>query len=454
MFPQPMMPRTIATPSRVETAMLVLTILAVAGALTAFVPNGQVLDRPQTEVGTISEAGDAAKQLMLGGFYLLNLMLLALFVRPSAWRFLGLPLLALVTWSFASAAWSVIPDGTIRRAIALGGPVVVGLYAGMRHDEDCLTRALCVAALLAAAGAAVWAVVSPASAFDVDGNLRGTFYHKNAFGLFLALSMIAALYRWIILKRGPRANPLLLLGLVACFGLARSATPVMSITGALMVLGAGAALRRSRGLVLPILVGATGLALIGFLAFMSGLAGAITEVLDRDPTFSGRTTIWNFVIPMIGQRPWFGYGYGIFWLGEGSPATFFWYWTKQFELHAHDGYLQLLLDGGAVAMAMFLASLGLLVKRTVWLSRLGAGSLTLWITAFLGYYLTCNVTDTELWQPNSIMTALFVWAVVRVNLECWRKTTWVKLALARTRPDYEVNYVALVPGAAPSEGRM
>ena len=68
--------RALTSPTRLENAVIVLTILALAGGLAAFEPNGQVLDRPQTEVTQISEAGDAAKQLVLGVVYLFNIGLL------------------------------------------------------------------------------------------------------------------------------------------------------------------------------------------------------------------------------------------------------------------------------------------------------------------------------------------------------------------------------------------
>lgn len=412
-------PPAIMTPTLLERGVLVVTILAIAGGLAAFLPNGQVLGRPQTEVMQIVEAGDSAKQLLLGVVYLLNLVLLFRYVRPWAWRFLGLPLLLLVVWAFVSTAWSVIPDGTIRRASALAGTVMVGLYLGLRYDERRLTQALATAAALSAGGSVVWAALSPPGAFDADGHLRGVFYHKNAFGLFLALTILTVLFRIIVLKRDWRPNAVLLAALFGCLGLSHSATPIVATCAALVFLGVAAGLQRSRGLLLPIVIATTCLATIGLLLSLTGLADVVSEVLGRDPTFSGRTAIWDFVIPMIGKRPWFGYGYGIFWLGEDSPASLFWYWTKQFELHSHDGYLQLLLDEGVVGLGLFLASLFSLVRRSVGLNGAGEAVLPLWIAAFAGFFLVCNITDTELWVPNSLLSTLYVWAIVRVNVRSW-----------------------------------
>ena len=51
-------------------------------------------------------------------------------------------------------------------------------------------------------------------------------------------------------------------------------------------------------------------------------------------------------------------------------------------------------------------------------------TLALWITSFLTYFLVNNIATTDLWEPNDLMTALYVWAVVRVNMETWRLAEW------------------------------
>ena len=356
--------RSTMPPSKLEFVILTLTILALAGALAALQPHGQVIDRPQTEVESITEAGDAAKQITLSFFYVVNLLLLIRFVRPWAWWFIGLPIAALLLWCFGSVAWSEIPDGTLRRAIALAGPVVVGLYTGLRYDERRLTAVLSAAAALTVIGSSVWAVISTALAFDTDGNMRGLFYHKNAFGLFLALCIVAVIYRIYALRDRGRWNIVLLTGLISCFILSRSATPILATMSACASLIFVTYLRRSKGLIKSIVPWLVCMVAIVVVAAGSDLPTIAAPALGRDASLSGRTTIWEFVVPMIGKRPWLGYGYGIFWLGESAPAGVFWYWSKQFELHAHDGYMQLLLDVGAVGLALFAASLGMLVLRT------------------------------------------------------------------------------------------
>lgn len=409
-----------ASPSRVEFGLFVLSILVIAGAWAAFVPNGQVVDRPQTEVLTIAEAGDSGKQALLGLVYLLNIGLLLRSTRMRDWRFVGWPLAGLMVWCLASAAWSVIPDGTIRRAVAMLGTLAVGLYAGQRFNEIGVSAALTVAAAIAAAGSLAWGLAMPGHGFDTDGNLRGLFYHKNAFGSFLALALLAIVFRMAVLRqRAPHYLALLALYLLV-FVLVRSATPIVGILAGLGALFVAHLARNSDGAVQVILPTSLAITAALFLVFHDDLSAITAEMLGRDASLSGRTAIWSFVLPMIGANPWHGYGYGIFWLGEDAPGALFWYWSKQFELHSHDGYLQLLLDTGVVGLALFLTAIGALVVRSVRLNASGRWSLGLWVAMFLGFFLVCNITDTDLWQANSLLSTLLIWAVVRTNLESAR----------------------------------
>jgi exopolysaccharide production protein ExoQ len=338
--------------SSAETAFLVLMVIALAGGLSAFLPGGQTLDRPQTDVTSIVESGDFAKQVMLGLLYVINLALLVRIIRPWAWWFIGFPLIALTILCFVSTAWSVIPDGTVRRDIALSGTLVFGLYAGLRCDERRITSILAIAAAVSVVGAAAWTIAYRRWSFDTDGFLRGTFFHKDAFGAYLGLSLTSVIYRMLVLHdRFIRRIPLLC-GLGVCLVLAGSSTSIVAIAIACLSLILVMMLQHSRGLLQAIGPIAISLAVVIGILLGPQLFGMVAEAIGRDPTFSGRLPIWEFVIPMIGKRPWLGYGYGIFWLGSGAPANLFWYWSKQYELHAHNGYLELLLDVGFVGFVL------------------------------------------------------------------------------------------------------
>ena len=95
--------------------------------------------------------------------------------------------------------------------------------------------------------------------------------------------------------------------------------------------------------------------------FGFGLTPAsVFSLLGREPNLTGRTDFWPYLQQAIADRPWLGYGYNAFFrsgvaldylqdyiVGAGG-------WTPY---HAHNSFLQILLDSGYVG----LASLGLLL---------------------------------------------------------------------------------------------
>src|SRR5262249_50110753 len=83
---------------------------------------------------------------------------------------------------------------------------------------------------------------------------------------------------------------------------------------------------------------------------------AINEQLLSDPTFTGRTDIWQFAIDKILERPWLGHGFGAFWETEETV-----YAPELANIagnesasasHAHNGFLDLALTTGIPGLAL------------------------------------------------------------------------------------------------------
>lgn len=81
-------------------------------------------------------------------------------------------------------------------------------------------------------------------------------------------------------------------------------------------------------------------------------SGGIVEGLGRNPTLTGRTAIWEAVLPLAGN-PLVGTGYESFWLGKRLEK----FWSVNdgaFEgiQEAHNGYLELFLNLGWIGMVL------------------------------------------------------------------------------------------------------
>ena len=72
--------------------------------------------------------------------------------------------------------------------------------------------------------------------------------------------------------------------------------------------------------------------------------------LYGDPTFTGRTVIWDFAQHEIERRPLLGWGYQSFWLVPGSPSGDARSWVGMMP-NAHNGYYDTMLELGYPGLA-------------------------------------------------------------------------------------------------------
>ena len=82
----------------------------------------------------------------------------------------------------------------------------------------------------------------------------------------------------------------------------------------------------------------------------------LSNILYGDPTFTGRSIIWDFVSSEIAHRPLLGWGYQSFWLvGPDAPSIVNAPgWVKDMP-NAHNGYLDAKVELGYAGYALLLS---------------------------------------------------------------------------------------------------
>jgi exopolysaccharide production protein ExoQ len=357
--------------------------------------------------------GDQAKQALLFGAYFVAAGLLLINTRPRYWFYMGAPLLGLTLWCFASIGWSLDAGLSWRRCVALIGTIAVGLYLGLRYNFDAMMRLLLSLGGIILTFSLILAVISPSLGLDPEGRLRGVSVHKNALASFAALILLVCLSQ-LTVRRYAIALPLGGVALL-CLFLAHSASVIPVLAVAVCVLLIAWAMRWCdhglRALLPLVICGFSGAA---FWALSN--IDKFAESVGRDPDISGRTIVWDFIVPMIFANPYFGYGFGAFWFGKNSPGETFWANTNLGAPHAHNGFLQLALDGGAIGLGLFILALLFTVLKLIWLLPNTKQSMIPWALAFAAFDVMANMSETWLWQGNEFLVCLFVYVVVRTNI--------------------------------------
>lgn len=380
------------------------------------------------DVVNIDKAGDVIRQALLAPFFLGSVYLLARAELKQNLQRLGWPVAVVIGICALSAGWSSDPMATLRKALGLFGTFSMGTFVASRWSSHRFVKLVQIAVIVALAGSFVWLLIAPDKALDTNGQLRGLFNHKNILGQFAGIGYLAFLSSG--LRETGRRRFRQLIGAGACVVsllLASSATPLIAIG----FVTAWVYARSRLGLRPRELAVLTVVACIGGVLFLIAAPDAFTSVIGRDVTLSGRTNIWQFALEMAAAKPLLGYGYGVFWLGPNSPGSLFWDTTLQFELSAHNGYLQCLLDIGMVGLLATLVAVIKPLHKAQTSSGVRRENFSEW---FLIFFLILNVAEIRLFDPTSVVTFVFAYISAhekengsrdqeRSSFAIWRRAT-------------------------------
>ncbi len=169
------------------------------------------------------------------------------------------------------------------------------------------------------------------------------------------------------------------------------------------------------------------------------VGGVITYAISQfDNVFgslSGRTDVWSFALHRLGEDYfWFGFGKGAFF---NTPAIMesFRFEYQYMVNHAHNGYLETLLDIGFVGVIIFLICFVLIYSKSFQLAYKADRPSELFPITLLNFLLLQNLSESYLTYRANIVWVLFVSTCLSVN-----KYTFIKSKIAASRrSDYNTS---------------
>ncbi len=320
-----------------------------------------------------------------------------------------------------STLWSVNPALTFRRAMALFGTTLCGLYLGteysMRDQLRLVAKALGIAVVLSFIAGIGFPEIARMS--DFGGAWRGVFNHKNTLGHIMVLSagVFVILCRDTRTSRGSTVAFAVMSVILAL--LSRSATAVFLLGSffLLMLLYTavirGATITRMR-ISVSVVVAA------GLVAFAVKHLRTLLDLVGRDATLSGRAGIWLVALLAIIKRPFLGYGYDAYWSWRGTEVA-----GKliNFEaVHAHNGYLQMMLDIGLLGSSLFALMYCLSLVRAFRLAIRQDVGHGLWPVFLLLYGLLYNLTLPGFLARNQLFWIMMVAVYSSLSISASRQS--------------------------------
>lgn len=362
-----------------------------------------------TDPSDLESKSSLARNLWYPGYLLV--LFLAVRILPKLVRMAVFnPLLILaILWCGLSYLWSIEPDVTLRRSVALLMTTLFGLVLAARYDWNELVGRLALVFLFTALISLVLAVLVPRLGVMQEihhGAWRGAWLEKNSFGVRMAMGLALMMSAFAM---QPKRWWLWVPAGILCFGLVVMSTSKAALLAAMVALVGFLIIRVFRRfpiLRIPVMYSVVvGLGVIGFL--LTFMPDMMFDLIGKERTLTGRTDIWQALVLAIKEKQLLGYGYGAFWHDTNGPS----YWVR-FSLEwgvptAHNGWIETWLSVGVVAVILF--AIIYVITVLLALDRLYRGGVeNYWVILSTVLFLMISLSESTILQQNDLSWVVFV----------------------------------------------
>jgi len=248
-----------------------------------------------------------------------------------------------------------------------------------------------------------------------SGAWRGIYAYKNACAMITAFLLPGALYTSANTLMSKCLRIMYIALTILVIGNNRSATGWVLLTSIFLYAGAVALVQKVHSSDRPIVIllgAATALSLI---AAVLSYSREMLYLIGKDPTLSGRTAIWQAVVPSLLKRPILGYGYQAFWgyahgevanvaaLKGGLPSA------------AHNGFLDTWLSLGIVGLLLVLFSFLKASRDAFSCIKSRRSSYLNWGGCIILLMVVANTDEKAMMVPSDLIWIMYIVACVTMS---------------------------------------
>lgn len=317
--------------------------------------------------------------------------------------------------SFFSFIWSDFPDFTIARLRSEMLPIsLIGLYLATRFTPKRQIQLLGYALIVIILLSVGVAILLPSVAIGADGIFRGIYSSKN---ISSSYGVLSALTCFSLAQGKEDKDKTWLMGFafsVAFVLITTSKTGLVTVFLIPLIAYLYSKLRFRGNYALAALywigiaVGIIAILIVDNWVFL-------VESIGGDPTLTGRTVIWEFLLGKVSERPWLGYGRATFWAPETNNtilvAQQLSYYGALLGLeitHAHNGFIDLLLDVGWIGFSIFWLSFIQASRKLIRQASLTVSIEAIWAVGFLILFVLNNTTESWLFRNVNLFWVMYI----------------------------------------------
>lgn len=340
--------------AKLDVVQMARCLVVVAALLLVMITLDPFPDLRSEDVATVVRGRMALDYITFGLLAAIGVLFVLNTDAPSL-KTLVTPLhLCLVGWMLINVVLSESREVSIQRFVLAASVTSLAvilplLPPSQRSFNLCLGGAALLLLVVCYLGVILAPQYSIHSALDITepllaGDWRGSFGHKNVASPVMTILVYVGIYLSAVgsFVMGPAIA--LLAGIFLIFTGGKTSSVLCLAIYALASL-----VYVTRSLWLKRIICFVPLIVMNLLtvgSVMSPALGSITRALPVDPTFTGRSDIWEFVLAAVAEKPIIGHGYAAFWDGVTERQT-----TQGSEwavtaAHSHNSYLDLAVTIG------------------------------------------------------------------------------------------------------------
>ena len=320
-----------------------------------------------------------------------------------------------------SAIFSNSKIDSLCKILILLGTCVYGLSLIKRYKFEEILRITIWGSVIVNIVTIYFMIANPTAAFEQykeEMVLAGSFPTKNNLATYMLFSVIVNL---AYLRNSNSSKSFKLVSfsslvLAISFLLASgSATSIVTIIIVLVVYYVNKLLKNKLNLVN---IGLCMTILLYITIKLQSIVGSyFTNFSGRDLTLTGRTYIWDAIISQVGIGLIHGYGYGTFWgynqlLEQSIVSKYTGYIGGVTVNGAHNGFLELMLQIGAIGTLIFIV---ILVQSGNNLKKIKDKSIFQFSSFFYIYILIYFITERSLWNMGYQTLFIFIIIILTLN---------------------------------------
>ncbi len=312
--------------------------------------------------------------------------------------------------------------------MALVETSIFGVYFGSRYQLSMALKLLAWSLIFAITINVLFVLLLPGYGIESGvhaGSWRATLEHKNYFSRLLVLCALVFRVKEVRIAKLKNINlskPFFIISAILTV-LSTSKTGIVSLIFLILIIFPLIKSLQWQFRTATLFQSMTLLVAFSMWIVSSSNLDYITDILGRDLTLTGRTTIWPIILgKVINERMWLGYGYYGFWHGLNGPSSDV---IKSLDNnyivpHSHNGFIEFFISYGVLGfIVFFVVFLLLLIKSLIHIKRNKNNLESTWPLLFAFFIVIYNLTEVTLAIQNSIF-----WVILTSLVVCNFKQTF------------------------------